>query len=94
MEYNNLPTTTEFYHIILENSDHPKTVDEFVSIIAKELNLSKDDLAIKNKSNGAFEFRRRVRESLNMLAKNYILTKLDDGKYGTRKKIWNSYQSF
>ena len=59
-----LPTYQNFYPILLRNSSEAKTADEYVSIVASELKITEEDLALRYPS-GEGIIRNRVRWAIH-----------------------------
>jgi len=75
-----LPTYQNFYPILLRNSVEAKTADEYVAIVASELNISEEDLALRYPS-GEGIIRNRVRWAIHYLRRAELLTKPSRGIY-------------
>lgn len=76
----NLPTYQDFYPVLLRNGKDPKTADEYLAIVANELRISDDDLALRYPS-GEGVIRNRIRWAIHYLRRAQLLTRSSRGIY-------------
>jgi len=74
------PTYQDLYHLLLKHGQTEKSADEYLALLAKELNLSEDDLAERYPSGEAI-IRNRVRWAIHYLRRAHLLDKPSRGQY-------------
>ena len=75
-----LPVYQDLYPVILKNAETPKIADEYLAIVAHEMQISEEDLALRYPS-GEGIIRNRLRWAIHYLRRAQLLTKPSRGIY-------------
>ena len=74
------PTYQDLYHLLLKHGQTAKSADDYLALVAKDLNFSEDDLSERYPSGEAI-IRNRVRWAIHYLRRAHLLDKPSRGQY-------------
>jgi restriction system protein len=74
------PTYQDLYHLLLKHGQTAKSADDYLALVAKDLNFSEDDLSERYPSGEAI-IRNRVRWAIHYLRRANLLDKPSRGQY-------------